>query len=69
MDDLVLPIKTKADLERTIGLRQYQSEVFEHWGLSETHKFDNKMIINLYGEPGTGKTMSAHAIAHALGKN
>lgn len=68
MDDLVLPIKTKADLERTIGLRQYQSEVFEHWGFSETHKFDNKMIINLYGEPGTGKTMSAHAIAHALGK-
>lgn len=68
VNDLVLPQKTKAELDRAIGLRTYQAEVFQEWGFSETHKFDNKMIINLYGEPGTGKTMAAHAIAKSLGK-
>ncbi|MFC0820695.1 ATP-binding protein [Moraxella marmotae] len=68
ISDLILPEKTKAELKRAIGLRQYQKEVFCDWGFATTHKYDNKMIINLYGEPGTGKTMAAHAIACALGK-
>lgn len=68
MSDLILPIKTKAELKRVIALRQFQKEVFDNWGFAATHKYDNKMIINLYGEPGTGKTMAAHAIAHAVGR-
>ncbi len=68
MQELVLPTFTKAELERCIALRHFQKEVFEDWGFSTTHKYNNKMIINLYGEPGTGKTMAAHAIAKSLGK-
>lgn len=66
--DLVLPEKTLNELKKAIGLRQYQYEIFQEWGFSQTHKYDNKLIVNLYGEPGTGKTMSAHAIAKALNK-
>lgn len=68
MQDLILPATTRSQLQKAVGLHRYQKEVFENWGFSQTHKFDNKMIINLYGEPGTGKTMSAHAIAHELGR-
>lgn len=66
--DLVLPQKTFDDLKHFLDLRKHQKEIFTDWGFSETHKYANKMIVNLYGESGTGKTMSAHAIANALGK-
>lgn len=66
--DLVLPEKTFNDLKYFLDLRKHQKEIFTDWGFNITHKFDNKMIVNLYGESGTGKTMSAHAIAHALNK-
>ena len=68
LDDLILSEKTYSELNKAIGLRQFQGEVFNDWGFSHTHKFDSKMIINLYGTPGTGKTMAAHAIATSLGK-
>ena len=68
IQDLVLPSKTTNELQRAISLRQHQQAVFQDWGFKYTHKFDNKMIINLYGEPGSGKTMAAHAIAHQLKK-
>lgn len=42
--------------------------IFNEWGLSQTHAHQRQIAINLYGLPGTGKTMASHAIAHALDK-
>lgn len=68
ISDLILPLMTKNELIRAIGLRKYQKSIYEDWGFDKTHKYDKKMIVNMYGPPGTGKTMAAHAIANSLNK-
>lgn len=68
LSDLILSDKTQSELTKAISLQKFQNEIFQDWGFSKTHKFDNKMIINLYGDPGAGKTMSAHAIADSLNR-
>lgn len=37
-------------------------------GFGETHNRQNKFIVNFYGEPGTGKTLAAHAFAYEFAK-
>ena len=41
--------------------------IYNKWGFAEVDAIP-RSILNFYGEPGTGKTMCAHAIAHHLGK-
>lgn len=64
MDDLVLPDEVKEEL--TLGLSQAANakKIAEAFGKSRFQK----TTLNFHGAPGTGKTMSAHAVADALGK-
>jgi SpoVK/Ycf46/Vps4 family AAA+-type ATPase len=44
------------------------SLIFGRWGLGERHATGLGLAFNFAGPPGTGKTICAEAIAHALGK-
>ncbi len=68
VNDLILPDSTLCGIQDFLSYQKHAELIFNGWGLSQTHSHQRQIAINLYGLPGTGKTMAAHAISHALDK-
>jgi SpoVK/Ycf46/Vps4 family AAA+-type ATPase len=67
LDEVVLPARTRQALEQALAEVRNHSLIFEKWGLGERHATGLGLAFNFAGPPGTGKTICAQAIAHALG--
>lgn len=67
LNEVVLPVQTRRALEQALAEVRNHSLIFETWGLGERHATGLGLAFNFAGPPGTGKTICAQAIAHALG--
>src|SRR5688572_31140362 len=65
--DVVLPPSTRHTLEQALAQVRNHTLIFGRWGLGERHTSGRGLAFNFAGPPGTGKTICAEAIAHALG--
>ncbi len=67
-ENIVLTEKQSYDIKVAIGYEEYKDLLMNRWGMKKLYPEKRGLFINLYGEPGTGKTMTAHAIAAQLDK-
>jgi SpoVK/Ycf46/Vps4 family AAA+-type ATPase len=67
-DDVILPPATRRSLELALAHVTRHDLIFNRWGLGERHPTSLALAFNFAGAPGTGKTICAEAIAHALGR-
>ena len=64
---MVVPQAVEGQLGLALARLEVQHLVFDTWGLRQIEPFP-ACALNLYGRPGTGKTLAAHAIAHRTGR-
>jgi SpoVK/Ycf46/Vps4 family AAA+-type ATPase len=65
--DVILPPETRRTLDEALAQVRNHNLIFGRWGLGERHASGLGLAFNFAGPPGTGKTICAEAIAHALG--
>lgn len=66
LDEVVLPARTHSDIMNALSAIENDDLINNQWGWSKAKS--SKVVLCFYGDPGTGKTMCAHGIAHHLGK-
>lgn len=66
LEQVVLNDAIKDEINKLFTFLDTRHIIYEEWGFNEIDP-EPKAILNFYGAPGTGKTMTAHAIAHKMG--
>ncbi len=64
---IILPESLREDLYSALKVIECKELIYKQWGFGEVDPIP-RSVLNFYGEPGTGKTMCAHAVANHLGK-
>lgn len=67
-DDIVLDENIKNQILYIVSMEINRDLIYGTWGLKKVFHTMKNISINLYGSSGTGKTMTAHAIAAYLGR-
>lgn len=67
LDQIVFPEKLKDQIADIISFCKHKEQIINDWELYKFMKGKGCIGINLWGIPGTGKSIAAEAIASALG--
>lgn len=68
LDQVVLPDDVRKRIAEVLWQEEHGRTLFEEWGLNEVVEKGRGTIVLLSGAPGTGKTMTAEAMAQRLGR-
>lgn len=64
-DFLIVSEQVRVRLLSAINLIKLEAKIFEDWNLKQIEPFP-RSALNFHGDPGTGKTLAAHALADHL---
>lgn len=67
-ENLVLSEVTRQQIDSLLQKVKLHDILYDKFGLGKVDISGGRTAINLYGSPGTGKSVTAEAIANALGK-
>lgn len=67
MSEVVLRNSVRDSIEDAIAFCKNRKKIIEEWHFDRFLKGNGTICINLYGEPGTGKTTAANAMVNAIG--
>ena len=68
LDDVILSQRNKKQIQQAIAELKNKKLIYEEWGFGNTLKNSKGTAMLFIGEPGTGKTITAEAIAKHIGK-
>ena len=69
MDEVFIDENSKKQIITALTMAKYKDKLFNEWGLKGSVKTGRAVVFNFWGPPGTGKSMTAEAIASFLNKD
>lgn len=65
-NDVILSTATRIQLDEGLAKLKFHKTIYEDWNFGSVDKQGRSVILNFYGAPGTGKTLTAEAFAGSL---
>lgn len=64
---VILSATTRVQLDEGIAKLRFHKIIYDDWNFGSVDKQGRSIILNFFGAPGTGKTLTAEAFAGSLG--